>query len=69
MAFMVPSLPDAIAWCEERGWPLLLDALTSVGQRFVFADARADLGHLVEMYEPSKRLVEFYEHVRRLATA
>ena len=67
MAFMVADLDDAVAWCARLGWPTLLDAVTGTGQRFVFADARASLGHLVEMYEPSERLLGFYEHVRQLA--
>jgi len=69
MAFMVPDLEQAIAWCARQKWPTLLDANTSTGQRFVFADARETLGHLVEMYEPSERLLGFYDHVRQLATA
>lgn len=67
LAFMVSDLEQAIAWCARQHWPTLLDADTSTGQRFVFADARESLGHLVEMYEPSERLLGFYEHVRQLA--
>ena len=67
VAFMVPDLERAIDWCNRHEWPTLLDAATGVGQRFVFADARTSLGHLVEMYEPSERLLGFYDHVRRLA--
>jgi hypothetical protein len=66
---MVPDLEQAIDWCRRRNWPTLLDAATGVGQRFVFADARGSLGHLVEMYEPSERLLGFYDHVRQLANA
>ncbi|MEY3493682.1 MAG: hypothetical protein RL413_1100 [Actinomycetota bacterium] len=69
VAFMVPDLEQAIDWCRRRDWPTLLDAATGVGQRFVFADARGSLGHLVEMYEPSERLLGFYDHVRQLANA
>lgn len=69
VAFMVPDLEESIAWCARQHWPTLLDAHTGTGQRFVFADARGSLGHLVEMYEPSERLLGFYDHVRRLAKA
>jgi len=69
LAFMVPDLEESIAWCARQHWPTLLDAHTGTGQRFVFADARESLGHLVEMYEPSERLLGFYDHVRQLATA
>jgi hypothetical protein len=67
VAFMVDSLERAIAHCEGAGWPVALDASTKHGQRFVMCDARSDLGHLVELYEPSPALVAFYAHVRRLA--
>lgn len=69
VAFMVPDLEESIAWCARQHWPTLLDAHTGTGQRFVFADARDSLGHLVEMYEPSERLLGFYDHVRQLAKA
>ena len=67
VAFMVTSLSSGIDLCRARGWPVLLDATTRHGQRFVMCDARQDLGHLVEMYEESDVLREFYAHVRRLA--
>lgn len=67
VAFMVASLPGAADWCERRGWPELLHAETATGQEFVFRDARAELGHLVELYEPSDRLTGFYRHIASLA--
>ncbi len=63
VAFMVPSLDAAAAWCESQGWPEVLRASTSGGQSFAFHDARAALGHLVELYEPSDRLLGFYTMV------
>lgn len=67
MAFMVDSLHEGINWCTEHGWPLTLHATTGGGQEFVFCDARHDLGHFIEMYEPSDRLLSFYDHVRQLS--
>ena len=67
LAFMVAALPAAINWCAEQGWPPLLRAETSTGQAFAFMDARADLGHLVELYEPSDRLLAFYAAVAAAA--
>lgn len=67
LAFFVDDLDRAIDWCVRRGWPIALDATTVGGQRFVFADARAERGHLIEMYEPNEKLLGFYDHVRRLA--
>lgn len=45
------------------GWPLVLDARTPSGTRFVFCDARTDLGHLVELYEPLPSLLALYAGV------
>jgi hypothetical protein len=67
MAFMVPSLDDAAAWCAGRGWPELLRAETAGGQAFAFHDARHELGHLVELYEPDDRLLGFYRAVAAAA--
>ena len=67
MAFMVDSLSTGIDWCAQQGWPLTLHAQTGGGQEFVFCDARHDLGHFIEMYEPSDRLLSFYDHVRQLS--
>jgi hypothetical protein len=68
VAFMVDSLAAAATWCEARGWPELLHATTGGGQAFAFHDARAERGHLVELYEPSDRLVAFYAMVAAAAT-
>lgn len=67
LAFMVASLPDAQAWCVGHGWPEALLATTTGGQQFAFHDAVADLGHLVELYEPSDRLCGFYSYVATAA--
>ena len=67
LAYLVESLDGSIATCARHGWPTLLDATTSGGQRFAFCDARETLGHLVELYEPSAPLLAFYEHVRSIA--
>lgn len=69
LAFMVDSLSSGIDWCAQQGWPLILHAQTGGGQEFVFCDARPDLGHFIEMYEPSERLLGFYDYVRLLSLA
>jgi len=66
MAFMVESVERSIETCAQHGWSVVLDAETASGQRFVFCDARADLGHLVELYEPTPALLAFYEHIRSI---
>jgi hypothetical protein len=67
VAFMVDDLDASIDWATARGWSTLLHATTATGQEFAFVDARGELGHLVELYEPSDRLVGFYEFVAAAA--
>lgn len=67
LAFMVDDLAGGIERCSAQGWPEVLLAATAGGQEFAFCDARGDLGHLVELYEPSARLLGFYEMVARAA--
>lgn len=63
LAFMVDDLASAMKACDGRGWPGLLWARTVNGLEFAFCDARRDLGHLIELYEPSPRLTAFYAMV------
>jgi catechol 2,3-dioxygenase-like lactoylglutathione lyase family enzyme len=67
VAFLVPNTTAAVASCAERGWPEALWADTASGLSFAFCDARAELGHLVELYEPGKRLLAFYAMVAAAA--
>ena len=48
--------------------PLVQFSSTSAGVDFAFLDARARLGHMIELYEPSDMLVGFYDMVRAAAT-
>jgi hypothetical protein len=63
LAFMVPDLAVSMAECATHGWPELLWARTTGGLEFAFCDARHQRGHLIELYEPSPRLLKFYEMV------
>lgn len=67
LAFMVESLDAAIQTCRSSGWPVLLDATTLGGLRFVFCDARSTHGHLIELYEPTSSLTAFFARIRALA--
>jgi catechol 2,3-dioxygenase-like lactoylglutathione lyase family enzyme len=67
VACWVDSLDAGIAWGAAQGWPTALLAETTAGQRFAFLDARAELGHLVELYEPTERLVAFFARVAAAA--
>ncbi len=66
-AFWVPDLTEAVAQCATRGWSEVLWAHTTAGQSFAFCDARAEHGHLVELYEPTERLRGFYAMVAAAA--
>jgi hypothetical protein len=44
-----------------------MDAVTATGVRFAMVDTCADLGHMLELYEPSSGLTQFYSYVRRAA--
>jgi hypothetical protein len=67
MAFWVESLDGAIDWCVAIGWAVAMLAETASGQRFAFCDARSELGHLIELYEPTPHLVSFYAMVAAAA--
>jgi len=67
LAYMVDDLVAAREWCTTHGWPEALFARTATGQEFAFRDARHELGHLIELYEPSPRLRAFYAMVAAAA--
>ena len=60
LAFFVHDLASASAAQTAAGRPEALWAETANGQQFVFHDGRHDLGHFVELYEPSDGLRAFY---------
>jgi hypothetical protein len=45
------------------GWPMVMTAHTASGSGYAFHDARHDIGHLVEVYEPATRLLALYGRV------
>lgn len=76
LAGVVPTAPGLhhVAWfaqdlrAEQRrltrlGWPALMTARTAGGNYYAFHDARSELGHLVEIYEPTERVRSLYERV------
>jgi Glyoxalase/Bleomycin resistance protein/Dioxygenase superfamily len=67
VAFFVDSLPSASAALTAQDWPEALFAMTSGGQAFMFHDATATLGHMVEIYEGTPRLRGFYSMVAEAA--
>ena len=68
MAFFVDDLQAAQERLIAAGLAELLFARVAGGTTaFAFHDARHELGHLVEIYEGTPRLREFYAHIRSLA--
>jgi catechol 2,3-dioxygenase-like lactoylglutathione lyase family enzyme len=63
MAYFVDDLAVAQAELVAAGWPEALHAVTPSGMAFAFHDAAADLGHMIELYEPVDALVGFYKRV------
>ena len=62
LAYFVHSFGEAAEELTANGWPAALSA-TAGSTRFGFFDARGDLGHLIEIYEPSPGLLGFYAMV------
>lgn len=64
VAYFTTALESAIAHLKAGGMPLATRAVTRSGQTFVFVDATARLGHMIELYEPAEALLDFYRMVR-----
>jgi hypothetical protein len=63
LAFFVDPLDEALKWLLARGHELAMSARTAAGTEFHFVDARATHGHMLELYEPSDRVLAFYASV------
>jgi hypothetical protein len=67
VAMFVESLPTERARLEALGMRCVMHATTPNGLQFAFHDARADLGHLLEIYEPADGVLRLYRKVREAA--
>lgn len=67
MAYFVPKLGEAIDTFRSGGFDAALEACTSGGVEFAMIDACAEVGHMLELYEPHPDLKRFYDYVRRKA--
>ncbi|MEM9042761.1 MAG: VOC family protein [Actinomycetota bacterium] len=67
VATIVPDLHAAIADHADHGRELASIQTTTTGTEFAFVDATADLGHMIELYEPSDGLLGFYAMIRAAA--
>lgn len=63
VAIMVSSFDEQQRQFAGTGWPAVLTATTPNGNNFAFHDARAHLGHLVEIYEPRPTILALYRKV------
>jgi hypothetical protein len=65
VAHFVPDLDAALDWARlDCGWPTAMTAVAGGGTLpFAFVDARRDLGHMIELYEPTPMLRSFYKSV------
>ena len=63
VATFVESIDDEQARLVGLGWPAVMTAETASGMRYAFHDARAQLGHLLEVYEPSPGVLRLYDKV------
>ena len=66
LAYFVDDIEQATSELGELGFPLGMSALAGE-TRFHHVDATDILGHFIELYEPNKALVAFYERVREAA--
>jgi hypothetical protein len=63
MTWFVSSIDDAQGRLASHGWRQLLRAETGSGFGYAFHDARAELGHLVEIYQPTEHVLSLYRKV------
>jgi hypothetical protein len=67
LGFIVPDLDLAVRHVIDVGYSLAQSARTVGGTVFHFVDTVAALGHMLELYERSQRLLAFYADVRAAA--
>ncbi len=65
VAVFVENLDRSLAEAQARGMATALDATTAGGVRFAMVDARAERGCMIEFYEPTSQLSDFYAFVKR----
>ena len=67
VATFVESLPDEQARLEALGMKCVMHATTPSGLQFAFHDARGEMGHMLEIYEPADSVLRLYQKVREAA--
>ena len=67
-ALIVDNFDKAVVHFDSCGMSLLTRCTTAQGHiEFGFIDARKTLGHMIEIYERSPTLLEFYQLVKNRA--
>jgi len=69
VAWIVADSAAEGARLGAEGWPEVMAATTASGLHFSFHDARRDLGHLIELYEPTEAVRSLYALVAAAAEA
>ena len=67
LAFFVDDVHGTVETLRSEGHEVAMRARTAGGLGFCFVDTRATLGHMVELYEPTTALRDFYSMVRAAA--
>ncbi len=67
VATLVDSLEESLDRYASHGFGIAARAATRSGVEFAFIDAVAQLGHMVEVYEATAQLTDFYAFVERAA--
>ncbi len=67
VACFVPQLPTALEEARNRGEAVALEAMTQNGVHFAMVDTSTQLGHMLELYEQTPALADFYAFIRRKA--
>jgi catechol 2,3-dioxygenase-like lactoylglutathione lyase family enzyme len=68
VASFVSSIDETIEAYQGSGFPLAARAVTkNAGSEFAFIDTTSQTGHMLEIYEPSKPLLGFYDFIRDAA--
>ena len=67
VAYFVNDLRAAIEMQRTAGFEVVLEARTATGVDFVMVDTVRTFGHMLELYEPSRALTDFYKFIRRKA--
>jgi hypothetical protein len=67
VAWFVASIDVEERRLASLGWPQVMRAETAGGFAYAFHDARTELGHLVEIYEPRDEVLALYRKVAAAA--